>query len=352
MIRHSLHINRIAGILAKENKSNEEVEMLNKFLTQNEDFNKLVSKISKTEKIQLLKNMSCKVFSAGEVIFSKGDTVSHLFIVLRGSVDHISYEKGVKVVSSCTTGKQIGDRAYMKQPTRTTACVSVTDSLLLSISIDTYRELLGEDAHMLLHKKMKFIDQYFPGIRKYSFSHRERIAHKIDLVTKKKNNVISVQGEISEIIYFLCEGEVVLTADYFRIPILKITPGSCIGEETLIGCPNEYTSVVSSDQAVLYAMEKNEILQYVPDETKEAWKHNYLLKTEERKRLNSNVEMRRQFLSASPRKLEFSLASPQAKKHLTIVSLRYNLASSHKDLRETKSFQDSKKILNRFIRKT
>lgn len=352
MFRHSLYINRISSVLAKENKSNEEIEMLSRFLTQNEDFNKLTSKISKAEKTQLLKLMSCKVFSAGEIIFSKGDTVSHLFIVLRGTVEHISIEKGHKIISTCTAGKQIGDRAYMKLPVRTSVCISVTDSLLLSISLDTFRELLGEDAHVLLHKKMKFIDQCFPSIKKYSFSHRERIAHMLEVIPMKKNNIVSVQGEISELIYFLCEGEVVLTADNLRIPILKITPGSCIGEEALVGCANEYTSVVSSDQAVLYAMKKGELVQYVPDETKEAWKQNFLLKTEERKRLNSNVEMRKQFLLGSPRKIEFNLASPLAKKHLNIVSLRYNLASSLKDFRETRSFQDSKKILNRFIRKT
>lgn len=345
MFRHSVYINRIAGVLGKDLKTNEEIDMLSRFLAQNEDFTKVTSKISKSEKIQLLRSLSCKVYSAGETIFSKGDPVLNFFIVLRGAVEHIVYEKGQKVVHTFMAGKQIGDKTYMKLSNRNTSCVALTDCLLLDISIETYREILGEDAHMLLHKKMKFIDLFFPGIKKYSFSHRERIAHMLEMVLYKKNNLVNVQGETCELIYFLCDGEVVLTSDNLKIPILKITPGSCIGEESLLGLPNEYTAVVSSDQAVVYSMKKAELLQYVPDETKEAWKHNFLLKKEERKRLSSNAEMRKNFLVSSPKRFEFALASPQAKKHLNIVSLRYNLAGSHKDFRETRSFQDSKRIL-------
>jgi CRP-like cAMP-binding protein len=345
MFRHSVYINKIAGVLSKETKTIEEVESLTRYLSQNEDFNKITAKISKVEKNHLVKSLSCQVFSAGEVIFSKGDPVLNFFIVLRGTVEHISSEKNQRVVSTLVAGKPIGDKTYMRQTTRNTACVAVTDCLLLDISIETFREILGDDANLNLHKKMKFIDQFFPGIKKYSFSHREKIAHLLVFTPLKKNNVINIQGEVSEFIYFLCEGEVVLTNDNLKIPILKITPGSCIGEEALLNFPNEYNAVVSSDQAAVYAVKKEENLQFIPEETKEAWKQNFLLKKEERKRLSSNAEIRRNLISTSPKRFEFALASPQAKKHLNIVSLRYNLASSHKDFRETKSFQNSKRIL-------
>jgi signal-transduction protein with cAMP-binding, CBS, and nucleotidyltransferase domain len=345
MLRPSLNYNRIISILLKDSKSNEEVDFLLRFLSQFEDFNKLTTKISKTEKFQLAKSLSCKIFSTGEKVFSKGDPVQNFYIVLKGTVEHISTEKGLKTVTLCSAGKQIGDKSYMRLGFRNSFCVSTTDSLLLDISMDLFRELLGEDAHMLLHKKLKFVDLYFPGIKKYSFSHRERIAHNFEVVVAKKGQIIHRQGELSEKVFFLCEGEVELASDQSKVPILKISPGSCIGEEVLLGQECEYNAIVSSEQAILYSMQKNDVAQYVPEETKEAWKRNYLLKEQERKRLVFNVEMRLSYSARSVKRPEFTMASPQAKKHLNFVSQRYTISSSHRDLREASHFLDSKRIL-------
>ena len=270
MFRNSFNVNRMISLLSKEVKSNEEVEIIYRYLSQFEDFNKITSKISKIEKQQLLRNLSVKTFSAGEIIFTKGDPINNFYIVLSGLIEHIITEKGLKIVHTYTTGKQVGDKSYMKQAIRTSHCISATDSALLDISLEIFRELLGEDAHMLLHKKLKFIDLYFPGIKKYSSSNKERIAYMFDVLLFKKGTVIYKQGDIPEIVYFLCDGEVALTNNFCGIPILKLTPGSCFGEEIVIGGKNTYTSVVSSEQAILYAMKKNEVLQYIPEETREA----------------------------------------------------------------------------------
>lgn len=345
MFRHSINIGRIIGLLLKESKSNEELDFLQRCLAQFEDFNKCTQKISKLEKIQLLRSLSCKSYSTGEVIFSKGEPVQSLFIVLKGIAEHISTEKGTRVVTTYSTGRQICDKSYMRLATRTSTCIAMTDCVLLDISLDTYREILGEDAHMLLHKKLKFIDQYFPGIKKYSFSHRERIAHMFEVFIYKRGQMVLNQGDSSDFVYFLCDGEVELTSHRGSVAILKLTPGSSIGEEALMGLECQHKSIVSSELAILYALSKSDMAQYVPDETREALKRNFLLKDQERKRLNINVGRRLEIFTPVKKNIEFTMASPQARKQLNIVTLRSSLSTSQKDFRDFNSFLDSKKIL-------
>ena len=345
MLKYSFNIIRLIDISNKEKKTNEEIDLLNRYLSLFEDFNKCTLKISKSEKQSLLRSVQLKAFRRQDIIFSKGDPLESFFIVLTGSVSHISLERGINTITTFTAGKQIGDKNYMKQQTRTTSCIASSDCVLLSIPQDLYKEILGEDAHILLHKKLKFIDAYFPGIKKYSFSHKERIAHILEVYTFKKGAILYKEREVPELVYFLCEGEAVLASDSYRTPIIKLTPGCCFGEEVFLGGINNYTSMITSDQAVFYAMKKNELMQYIPYETREAWRKNYLLKEQERHRLSRHVGLRLQLSQVRLNAAEFAMASPQAKKQLKNVKLREKLSTSHRDFRELNTFQESLRIL-------
>lgn len=88
-----------------------------------------------------------KLYRPGDRIFSKGDSGSEAYIVMRGQVD-IQLEDHVKPLASLGTGQIFGEQAFLDGAPRTAMAVAAQPSILLVIQRVAFNELVQREPHL------------------------------------------------------------------------------------------------------------------------------------------------------------------------------------------------------------
>lgn len=288
----------VVEILSRRYRNSEELEHLTSYLMILSDYRKYVSNITRTAKLNLAKVLYVEFFSQDSLIFHKGDVSDKFYIVLFGAVDAYNQEKdgSLTYFGTLYQGKQIGERGLVRSQPRSLTMIAKENTYLLTLNSEDFFTYLSNDVFKLLERKLHFIEKYFPNVRKYTYVQKERIAYSMSLEDFKRGQCVIIKGRSNENLYFISEGELALSLEFddkITANVVKLGPGNCFGEETvLLGRRNFYNVVVLSERALLYVMRRSDIYNVMPEEVIDTWKINFELKEKGRRILIDSTRIR------------------------------------------------------------
>lgn len=281
----------IIPIFALKNKTYADLETLNHFLGQFEDMRRYLDHYNLEIRFKIIESFAIQKFSPGEVIFRKGDPSSYYYFILDGQIAAYNEERdgSSKLLGIVSTGKPLGEIGILRNQPRSLTCIAKTSGHYLILTSQNFLNLLASHMVTLIEQKIKFIEQFFPNVKKLTTVQKQRISYAMGSFTMSRGQVLSNVGENVQVLYFIREGECIvnLTSDKSgQHMILKLAPGNIVGEECIFfGSPLKFSISVSSEYAQIYSLQKQDIYFLLPPETIDIWKRNFRAKDFCRKKL-------------------------------------------------------------------
>ena len=259
-------------LFRKYPKNYEDLEYLAHFLGQFEDIGTYLQQYSMQHRFKIIENFQLNSFASKEVIFKKGDRSSHYYFILDGKIEAFNEERDgtTKLIGIIGVGKQLGDIGILRNQPRSLTCIGKTNGLYLVLTAELFMSLLASNMFTALEKKIKFIETYFPNLKKLTKVQKQRIAYAMGSMTASKGQSISKIGESVNNLFFISEGEMAvdLKSDITsKKMILKIAPGNLIGEECIFfNSSLRYNVRVFSEYSELYTLQKQDVFVLLPSE--------------------------------------------------------------------------------------
>lgn len=324
-------------------KSYEDLEFLSHFLCQFETIGRYLSNYSLQHRFKIIDSFSLQAFIAGEIIFRKGDPSAYYYFVLEGAIEAFNEERDgtIKHVGTITFGKPLGEIGILRSQPRSLTCIAKSNGLYLILTSEQFLSLLASHMFTTLDQKIKFIESFFPNVKKLTTVQKQRIAYAMGSFTCSRGQVISSPKDFIQHLYFISEGEliVVLSSDKnLKTMTLKLTPGNLIGEECVFFSQClKYNISVSSEYSQIYTLQKQDLYVLLPPETIEVWKQNFKAKDQSRKQFIYNLTQA-PIISIHMSKTfsHFKLASSYASKRLDTIQKRNEKTINSMDI-EVKS---------------
>lgn len=286
-------LNYVISLFKTSNKSFSDLEFLNHFLGQFEDLRRYLDHYNLDLRFKIIESFAVKSFTSGEVIFRKGDPSSFYYFILDGQIEAYNEERDgtSKLMGIVNTGKPLGEIGILRNQPRSLTCIAKTFGYFLMLSSEQFLNLLASHMVALLEQKIKFIEHFFPNVKKLTTVQKQRIAYAMGCNHMSRGQVVSVMGETLQYLYFISEGECVVDlTNQKKHMILKLAPGNLIGEECVFfNSALKYNISVSSEYSQLYTLLKQDIYLLLPPETIENWKRNFKAKDFSRKQLISGM---------------------------------------------------------------
>ena len=321
-------LDHAVGVFGTSPKHKEDLEYLVNFLSRFEDLRRYLQYYSMQHQFKVAESFQVKDFAAGEVIFRKGHTSSLYYFVLDGQIEAYNEERDgkSKLVGIIGIGKQLGEIGILRNQPRSLTCIAKTNGIYLVLPAEQFMSLIALKMVTNLDQKIKFIENYFPNVKKLTTVQKQRIAYAMGSQTASRGQSISVIGEMINYIYFISEGELMvsLIAEVSaKKMILKLAPGNLIGEECVFfNSALKFDVRVSSEYTQLYTLQKQDIYFLLPPETIEIWKQNFKAKDRSRQELLSNVGTAQTTKNLSSTFSNFKQASRYASKRLDTIQKR------------------------------
>lgn len=331
-------------------RSYEDLVFLSNYLLFLEEFRKYITRLNQVVKIQLCRALKLEKYDKHQVIFNKGDLSDRYYIILRGHTDSFNIDNSGKLVHLARSdpGKPLGERGIIRNTRRSCTVIAGESTVyLLTLTAEEFTSMLGDFVYEALNQKLKFVQNYIPGLSSYSNSHKERLSYSLNLVNHKRGDVVLEKDCFSDVLYFVYEGECSIS-----IPqgnrlrnIVKIGIGNCFGEECIfVGIKSIWKVTVASEFCVLATISRHEILSVFPHDTIEAIKNNYSLKNEGR---NFLVSFANEHIIAPEVPIGKNLSFPQASKYARKRLVEHIERSKPRILKNTSLTRDSKQALRR-----
>ena len=282
-------LNYVVSLFRSESKSFSDLEFLNHFLGQYEDLSRYLDHYNLDLRFKIIEKFTVKSFTSGEVIFRKGDSSSFYYFILNGQIEAFNEERdgSSKLIGIVNTGKPLGEIGILMSQSRSLTCIAKTFGYCLVLTSELFLNLLAKHMVGLLEQKIKFIETFFPNVKKLTTVQKQRIAYAMGCISMSKGQVVSVQGETLQYLYFISEGECVVDlASKKKHMMLKLAHGNLIGEECVFfNSVLKYNISISSEYSQVYTLQKQDIYLLLPPETIENWKKNFKAKDFSRKHL-------------------------------------------------------------------
>jgi len=310
---------RTIGILQAAQRSPADLEYLGAQLLLLGDLRQYLYDISEVKKLRLMTSIRLEDYEEGQVVFSKGDKSTKLYVILTGKVDMLDVEgRSLVPIATLGAGKMIGERGLVRRTVRMLTARVHSKASLITLEEGPFRAILETAVFNRLEEKLKFIERYVPCAKAHASSIKERLTYAFRLGYYRKGQRLFSQGEMAEVIYFVYSGECTVTETRGRMQrkVVNLAVGSWTGEESvLLGTRSSHTVTVSSEEAWLYELAKSSAVKLLSEATVEVMKDQYVLKHSSRRKLADRV------ISLTPSPLpdpafdsRFHLASPSARR--------------------------------------
>lgn len=284
-------LNYVISLFRSDCKSFSDLEFLNHFLGQYEDLSRYLDHYNLDLRFKIIEKFTVKSFTSGEVIFRKGDLSLFYYFILNGQIEAFNEERdgSSKLIGIVNTGKPLGEIGILMSQPRSLTCIAKSFGYYLVLTSELFINLLAKHMVGLLEQKIKFIETFFPNVKKLTTVQKQRIAYAMGCINMSKGQVVSVLGESLQYLCFISEGECVVDlASEKKHMVLKLAHGNLIGEECVFfNSVLKYNISVSSEYSQVYTLQKQDIYLLLPPETIENWKKNFRAKDFSRKHLVS-----------------------------------------------------------------
>lgn len=284
-------LTNIISTFALTPKAYSDLETLNHFLGQFEDMRRYLDHYNLEVRFKIIESFTVQKFNPGETIFRKGDPSSSYYFILDGQIEAYNEERdgSSKLLGMVGKGKPLGEIGILRNQPRSLTCIAKTSGYFLVLSSEDFLNLLASHMVTLLEQKIKFIEQYFPNVKKLTTVQKQRIAYAMGSFSMSRGQVLSTVGENVQVLYFIREGECIVnltSTGSGKHMVLKLAPGNLVGEECIFfGSSLKFSISVSSEYAQIYSLPKQDIYFLLPPETIDNWKKNFRAKDFCRKKL-------------------------------------------------------------------
>ncbi|CAG9313581.1 unnamed protein product [Blepharisma stoltei] len=258
-------------ILQRSDRSTTDIERLLEYFKTIEDLANYTAELSKRSLSQLAANFYIEEYEAGQEVFQKGAKSDKLYIVLRGHLSMIdrSSDGTEKLIATLPKGKMIGERGLIRDQPRQLSAVAKDYVVLLALNGDKFKSLMMNNISAELNEKVSFFNTYIPDFKIYSNSIREKIAYAFEFIEVHKKDIVVEEGSFSEALYYIVEGECVLSKGVppKKRNIMTVGRGCSIADEcVLLGKRAEFTASVWTDTVKFYKAKRADLLPLIPEE--------------------------------------------------------------------------------------
>ena len=146
-----------------------------------------------TFKSVLANNLIKQMHKAGDVIFKEGELGTCMYIIKEGEVNCIKNEKVVRVLKK---GDNFGQKAILTENKRSLDVVAKTDCVLCSISVEFFRNQIGENYRNVMY--WSFIEMAFKNSKYFKNINTKMLSKISNMFTIKNYNfgeIIFKKGE-------------------------------------------------------------------------------------------------------------------------------------------------------------
>jgi CRP-like cAMP-binding protein len=324
------------------NKSYEDLEYLLHFLSQFKELKRYFDLYNLQHQFQIIESFKLKPFSSEEVIFRKGDISIYYYFILQGLIEAFNEERdgSTKLIGVVGVGKPLGEIGILRNQPRSLTCIAKTNGFYLLLNSEKFLNLLAPGMFANLDSKIKFIETYFPNVKKLTMVQKQRIAYAMSSVTMARGMTVSNIGDTCPHLFFIGEGELLVTLGSQVDMKLKLAPGNLIGEECVFfNILLRYNIIVSSEYTLLYTIPKQDIFHLLPIETINIWKTNFRAKDRSRKQIALNFNQNYKKNNTIYRTTSnFKQASRVASRRLDTIQKLNEIISSSDDMGKKNSF--------------
>lgn len=325
--RHVIH--KIILTLQHTERSAHERELLLNFLLGLPDLNKYLVSIPRDTLLHMCGVVKAENFSAGTVIFNKGDYSDKFYVIISGKIEifNTNREGEITFRTYLGNGKKLGEQGLISRQPRSLSAVAAEPTLMLVMNNSQFKQYLREGFLVELTVQLAYIERYLPSIEHYSRIQRIMIAYCLKTESYRRGNVILPQGVLSENLYIVVEGEAEIIAELSTgsKSILKLSAGSIFGEEgVFLAEKTKYSIACASERLNLFFMRKFDAVKVLPEEIVTSLIQAYKAKIRNR-RLLAESKVRSEINLKMPERKDtqsnFMWASPLAKKKLENIQL-------------------------------
>ncbi|CAG9335628.1 unnamed protein product [Blepharisma stoltei] len=328
---------RIISIIKKKLKTYEELQELDRLLSELKPLESAVDGLTMANRMLLLNSFTAEELGENEVLFSKGDPSDCIYVILSGSLqlyNHTLKDKGDMIPGNILgKGTILGERGILKDLPRSLTAVAIEHMYVLRLEAQIFKSLLGKEVNANMETKRKIVDQYIPGLAQIPAQQRERLAYLLDIEYYSRGVIIAKQGSFNEKILIILEGEckIFFQQGQYKRFLSTLEKGSWIGEESaLFDKPSAFSVVVTSETLKVARIKNSDIKQVYPSATVQLLRSSYNAREIARNKLATFSHpclTPRPSLPSSPR--NFPLATPQAKEKMnTIINRMPHIRSS------------------------
>lgn len=234
--------------------------------------NPFFSRFKKNTRVKLLTLSNIVSVKANQLILAAGQTVPHLFVIVKGSVvlEKVSAEFGNHSVEVATLydGRYFGELSLVPQEEKAsikafmnTKCKAIEDTVLIMLDKVKYNEILIEQIEFDLEKKYKLLTvvDFFKGINPYLLI---PLASSLKVKRFGHSETILQAGKVPEGLIFILKGFVSLVAEGFRI----------IKNDKLQSLNGEKIGKIKKTKKKTQKTKENELNNLVLTVSSETWK--------------------------------------------------------------------------------
>lgn len=282
--------------------------------------------LPESARLGVLRAVELQLLQANEVLFLKGDKSDRLYIVLRGSLGAYDGHSG-PADSQLTEGKVFGDRGLVRKLPRLYTCRANSPCALLTISAVDFKAFLEPAFHNRYEEKLMHIDSYLPGAKNLPLHAKDKLAAVLVLQDFPKGRRLATPGRLIPNLYLLRTGECTLRAGSMKL--VRLGPGSWLGEEALFGHPSAYWAEVTAENTSVFTVTPEDLTRSLPEPVIENMRRQFKLKQQSRTHLAEKLHNTSMSdLSAVNLDGAFRLAHPGAKRRL-VIAQRRSPSSTH-----------------------
>jgi len=316
--------------LENPKRSLEELAFLCSSLNGLEDIKKYLKLLNELEKNQLCRALTVWNFDKNETVIQKDQVSEDLCVLLKGAVEayKVINDGTLMQVSKIKQGKALGEREFIQSSPQGFTYITSKVSVFVVISKSNFDRILKHYIQQELNTKVRFLENFLPGIKDYSRLRKEKIAISMNTETVKRGEIVVKEGSVIENLLVILEGDCTVTKEIpekLPLVIAKLGPGNTYGEDcVLLGKKTDYDLRVASDHVTLGILKKVDVYSTFPEEVLEILKQNQKLKQARREKLVKYSSKRTKTPKLyNPVDRKFPSATPDVRKKIArIIKLK------------------------------
>lgn len=323
-------LEELINILRSPRRSLHDLEVITYFCNSLSTIRTFTKHLSKSKLLELAQFYKLEKYVDSQFLFYKGDPSDKLYIVLQGCIELIDIVQGQQQILTAIVGpgNTIGERGLAKNLHRSLVARAKGAAIVMTLDKEKFRYYMLEQVYAHLKEKLDFIDRYIPGMRSFSTSQKEKLSYSFQTALFSKGETLLEQGKYINFLYFIVDGECILTKNtaQHKITISTLGRGCIIGDENiLLNNPSSYTITVSTDRLKTYKVSKHEINILLPEKTLDMLRVYLSTKLAGRSNLHDRIASmsKGNFCTSRLYENKFSRAAPTARRQLIKIDQMY-----------------------------